>query len=76
MDKQRGLSCLPEELLSLFGKPQEVMTMLLRPEKPLSRVDVQKVIEALETKGYYLQLPPPLDEEMRKIHLLNSKMSQ
>lgn len=76
VNKQRGLECLPEDLRSLFGRPVAVMTMLLKPEKPLARADVKSVIAAVEDKGYYLQMPPPMDPEMQKIHLLNSKMSQ
>lgn len=76
IDKQRGLSCLPEALLELFGKPISVMTMILRPEKTLARVDVVKVIDGLATQGYFLQLPPPMDAEMQKIHLLNAKIPQ
>lgn len=76
VDKKRGLDCLPEALKALFGTPQEVMTMILRPEKPLARVDVEKVIAALNDCGYYLQLPPPMDAEMQKIHLLNDKFPQ
>ncbi len=76
VDKARGLACLPEALLELFGAPQEVMTMLLRPEKPLARADIHKVMEALKGQGYYLQLPPPVDSEMQRIHQLNDKITR
>lgn len=75
INKRKGLTCLPDELVALFGTPVEVMTTILRPEKSLARVEVKSVIAALEEKGYYLQMPPPMDPEMQRIHELNSKIS-
>lgn len=74
IDKRKGLNCIPQELAELFGKPVEVMTMILKHDKPLARVDVKNVIAGLQDKGYYLQLPPPMDPEMQKIHQQNSKI--
>ena len=49
---------VPEELMAMFGKPELAMTMVLTPEKSLGRADTEKVLAALEEKGYYLQMPP------------------
>lgn len=75
--KEEGLSKVPEELLKLFGKPQAAMVLLLTPEKKLARVSVEKVVESLDTQGFYLQLPPrnEQDAEMAQIRALNSKLS-
>lgn len=75
--KEEGLSKVPEELLALFGKPQHAMVLLLTPEKKLARVDVEKVIESVTTKGFYLQLPPrgEIDPEMAALRAKNSKLS-
>jgi uncharacterized protein YcgL (UPF0745 family) len=75
--KEEGLSRVPEALLQRFGKPQQAMVLVLTPEKKLARASVEKVIESLETQGYYLQLPPLADvtEEMRQLRSLNSKLS-
>lgn len=75
--KSEGLSRVPEALLQKFGKPQQAMVLVLTSEKKLARVAVEKVIESLETRGYYLQLPPASqhDSEMTKIRSHNSKLS-
>jgi uncharacterized protein len=75
--KDEGITKVPEELLKLFGKPLPAMVLLLTPEKKLARVSVEKVVESLETQGYYLQLPPRngQDPEMAQMRAFNSKLS-
>lgn len=75
--KEDGLSRVPEALLQRFGKPQPAMVLLLSEGKKLARASVEKVIECLESQGYYLQLPPlsGQSEEMQQIHSHNSKLS-
>lgn len=74
VDKQQGLEGIPEKLQSLFGKPIHITTLLLTAEKKLARADVEKVMNALRDQGYYLQMPPVSDDEMRAIAAQNSKM--
>lgn len=59
---------LPEELQKQFGEPALVMKLLVKPDKPLARVDVKQVLLKLEEQGYYLQLPPklPIEEEISR----------
>lgn len=73
--KEEGLSKVPEALLEMFGKPQHVMTMLLTPEKKLGRAEASKVLDQLEEPGFYLQMPPPKDDEMRRINAHNTKIN-
>jgi uncharacterized protein YcgL (UPF0745 family) len=49
---------VPEPLRARTGRLSQVMLLELSPEKRLARVDVLRVIEALKTTGYFLQLPP------------------
>ena len=49
---------LPEALLARTGNLSQVMLLELTPQKKLARVDVQRVIEALTSTGYFLQMPP------------------
>ena len=58
VSRAAGMAKVPAELLELFGKPELSMTMILTPEKKLARADINKVLADLETKGFYLQLPP------------------
>ena len=77
VQKDEGLSRVPEDLLKLFGKPQPAMVLLLTPEKKLARVSVDKVVESITRQGFYLQLPPRTeqDTEMTQIRALNTKLS-
>ena len=54
---------LPEALRQQFGTPHLVMSFLLTPERNLARAETATVLSALDTKGFYLQLPPVLDLE-------------
>jgi uncharacterized protein YcgL (UPF0745 family) len=72
--KTDALTKVPEALLDMFGKPKLAMTMLLRSEKKLARVDVLKVLEQLEETGFFLQLPPPKDMAMQLVNEHNSKI--
>ncbi|OLO03717.1 YcgL domain-containing protein [Salinicola socius] len=64
LDKARGMAAVPQSLRDQFGPPMSVMTLLLRPERPLARVDVIKVMAAIRAQGFYLQMPPPKDPEV------------
>lgn len=72
--QQEDLARVPKALLEKFGQPQKVTTLLLTPERKLARADTGKVLEALLTQGFYLQLPPPPDEEMRALRVRNEKL--
>ncbi|MCK7596048.1 YcgL domain-containing protein [Microbulbifer sp. CAU 1566] len=74
VDKAQGMARVPEKLQSLFGKPVHVTTLLLTPKRKLARADVEKVMNALRDQGYYLQMPPVVDDEMRAIAAQNSKL--
>ncbi|WP_330926151.1 YcgL domain-containing protein [Candidatus Sororendozoicomonas aggregata] len=60
--KADRLSKVPQALSTLFGKPEHVMDILLTPERQLARVEPWQVIEALNTRGFYLQMPTPEDD--------------
>lgn len=74
VQKQDGVSRVPENLRQLFGTPVHVTTMLITPERKLARADVHKVMTALQEQGYYLQMPPAQDDDMRAIAAQNSKL--
>lgn len=49
---------LPPPLLAKVGRLTPVMNLELSPARRLARVDVLRVIEAIGSSGYFLQLPP------------------
>ncbi len=67
-DRLEGLKRVPEELLSMFGTPKEVMGLPLSEDRKLGRADSKKVLQEIKIKGFYLQLPPARDDYMLDIH--------
>lgn len=49
---------LPEALRTRTGRLTRVMELQLSADRPLARVDVQRVIEQLQGPGFFLQMPP------------------
>ena len=68
VEKKDDFSRVPEELLRGFGKPRLAMVLPLESTTKLANADIEKVKLALQEQGYYLQLPPPV-EDLLKIHL-------
>ncbi len=66
VDRERGLADVPAELLERFGEPQEVMSLVLTPERKLARAEVSDVLASIEQRGFYLQMPPTPDEIRRR----------
>ena len=58
VDHHEDLAKVPEALLARFGKPARAMTLVLSPDRKLSRADVAKVMQEIADNGFYLQLPP------------------
>lgn len=59
VDRRERLERVPAALLERFGTVREVMTLLLAPERALARVNAGDVLDAIESQGFFLQLPPP-----------------
>ncbi len=66
VEKARGLTDVPEALLTRFGEPREVMTLVLEPGRKLARADASEVLERIEEQGFYLQMPPTPEELLRR----------
>lgn len=49
---------LPKPLAERFTNPIEVMTIDIKADTHLARVDTRQVLKAFELQGFYLQLPP------------------
>lgn len=61
--KQRDdFSDIPEGLLKKFGTPQLVTIVNLATKDKLAYADLETVKERLNEQGYYLQLPPPVED--------------
>ncbi|NHC02605.1 YcgL domain-containing protein [Acinetobacter sp. 187] len=52
------LAVLSDALKTAFGRATFVMKLELHAEKKLARANVLHVMDSIQTKGYYIQLPP------------------
>jgi hypothetical protein len=66
--KEDGLKKIPEALLQIFGAPQHVMDIPLRPGKNLARVDGEKLRTDIAEKGFYLQMPPQREDYLLDLY--------
>ena len=66
VDQVRGLEDVPAELLQSFGEPEPVLALLLEPSRRLARVDAGEVLDSIEQRGYFLQMPPTPAELARR----------
>jgi len=57
-DEAELIKSLPEDLLNLTGHLEKTLALDLTIERKLARVKTEGVLNALEDKGYYLQMPP------------------
>ena len=62
LDKLQNFEELPCRLRDSFGQYELVLEMELSPERKLARADTTQVLSDIALKGFYLQLPPTIDE--------------
>jgi uncharacterized protein YcgL (UPF0745 family) len=68
VDLKEDLKRVPEALLEHFGKPQLVMKMALQPTRKLARADITRVLQSIDEKGFYLQMPPEKEDYLLDLH--------
>ena len=66
VDKKGGLEKLPDSLRKKTGKMVFAMGLVLTPDKKLARANAKDVLIAIETQGFYLQMPPSLYGEAQE----------
>jgi uncharacterized protein YcgL (UPF0745 family) len=52
---------LPEGLRGLFGQPVHAMDLVMTPERKLARTTGKDVLDAIDDKDFYLQMPEEQD---------------
>lgn len=72
--QDEDLSRVPDALLEHFGRHELAVTLALTPHRKLALASAPEVLEALDEKGYYLQLPPPQDAYMQDVRGKNEKL--
>lgn len=67
VEKGQKLEELPEVLLKQFGMPEHSMSFLLTEDKTLARATASEVIQSINEKRFYLQMPPSSFEKDQSI---------
>lgn len=60
------LKDLPDALMGSFGDLEKVMDLVLDDKRKLARASADEVIESIESQGFYLQMPPGPESELRQ----------
>ncbi|KUM54930.1 YcgL domain-containing protein [Rheinheimera sp. EpRS3] len=72
VERRDDFSKVPEALLQTFGTPVLVTLINLARREHLALADIDKVKQQLQSQGYYLQIPPPVDNLLAE----HKKLSQ
>ena len=73
VDKQEDMARVPDVLQKQIGKTELAMTLLLTEDKKLARASVEEVLQAIEEKGFYLQMPPSLQDLQQEAAAIREK---
>lgn len=74
LSKKDDFSCVPEALMKGFGKPLLSMVISLEGRECLASADIDKVKQQLVEQGFYLQIPPPVENLLTR-HLATEPKS-
>jgi len=72
LNKKDDFSDIPEALFKSLGRLEFVMSLQLTPERKLAREDINKVIDSINNKGFFVQMPPTIVPESLTVR--NSKL--
>jgi len=75
LSKKDDFSCVPEALMKGFGKPVLSMVISLEGRERLASADIDKVKQQLIEQGFYLQIPPPVENLLTSHLATESKAS-
>ena len=59
--KEDEFKRLPDGLRQMLGALEKVMDLELHEQRRLAQADVLAVMQQIEERGYYLQMPPQSD---------------
>ncbi len=72
--KRDDFSPVPDPLLSQFGPPQLVTVLNLKDDTKMAFAEADKVLKAIVSNGFYLQLPPPPIDYLQEHKELQKKL--
>ncbi len=66
VDSEQDLGELPEGLLASCGDCEKVLDIDLTADTKLALVKASDVLQSIDEKGFYLQMPPSDDHALRQ----------
>ncbi|GAA0858181.1 YcgL domain-containing protein [Aliiglaciecola litoralis] len=75
LPRKNDFTELPDALLKMFGAPKFLTILATQKHQQIGMVDKQRLMDELTEKGFYLQLPPPV-ENLLKQHLQDNAKGQ
>jgi uncharacterized protein YcgL (UPF0745 family) len=73
--KEQGINNIPEDLAELFGTPVLVTHMRVEQDKKFAKVKAADLLEAIKKKGFYLQIPDPIEDYKQYLVKQNDKLA-
>jgi len=55
--KSSSVADLPAELTRVLGKTEEIMRLVLTPDKKMARGKADEIMKSIEKQGFHLQMP-------------------
>lgn len=68
VEKEQGVAPVPAALMKVFGEPEFVMTLALKSDRKLARVDRDEVERSVRQQGFFLQMPPGKEPYMLNLY--------
>jgi len=71
VDQKEGLNNLPKVLIKKIGQPELAMTLTITAETNLARANAEIILDAINSQGFYLQMPATLNDYMQEVNKEN-----
>lgn len=62
-----AIDSLPEAVLKQLGKPEKAMDLELDGSRTLPNADVNEVVDAIQSQGFYIQMPTNVEELLERL---------
>ena len=72
--REQGLSQVPKSLLNQLGKLELAMSLTVTQDRPMAAASAKDVLIALDTSGFYLQMPQHAEKYMQNVRNSNEKL--
>jgi uncharacterized protein YcgL (UPF0745 family) len=71
IEKRDDFSRVSEALMQTFGQAKFVMLINLAKHEALAGADIHNVKQKIIDQGFYLQIPPPVENMLENFRLTN-----